>query len=161
MEQRLGPDLCVPCGDGILNIRVGAIIVKDGKALMVKSQFGDYCYSVGGRIRFGETAQQAAVREVREETGVAMTVDRLGYVNEVFFINDSPKGFGKTVYELALYFYMNVPADFAPKSDRIGDGVERFVWIEPDAPGRIYPDFLRGAITDPQPGVVQIGRAHV
>ena len=59
-----GPDMCVPCGDGILNIRVGAIIMKNGKALMVKSKFGDYCYSVGGRIRFGETAQDAVVREV-------------------------------------------------------------------------------------------------
>ena len=54
-----GPDMCVPCGDGILNIRVGAIIMKNGKALMVKSKFGDYCYSVGGRIRFGETAAEA------------------------------------------------------------------------------------------------------
>ena len=66
MDNNPGPDLCVPCGEGLLNIRVGAIIVKDGKALMVKSKFGDYCYSVGGRIKFGETAQEAVVREVFE-----------------------------------------------------------------------------------------------
>ena len=82
MEQNPGPDLCVPCGEGILNIRVGAIIVKDGKALMVKCGFADYCYSVGGRIKFGETAEQAVLREVFEETGVRMTVDRLGFVSE-------------------------------------------------------------------------------
>ena len=28
-------DMCVACDDGILNIRVGAIIMKDGKILMV------------------------------------------------------------------------------------------------------------------------------
>ena len=43
METILGPDLCVPCGDGLLNVRVGAIIIKDERALMVKSKFGDYC----------------------------------------------------------------------------------------------------------------------
>ncbi|MBR0507786.1 MAG: NUDIX domain-containing protein [Clostridia bacterium] len=149
-----GPDLCVPCGDGLLNVRVGAIIVKDGKALMVKSRFGDYCYSVGGRIRFGETAEQAVVREVFEETGATMTVDRLGYVSEVYFYNDSPKLIGKPVYELAFYFYMNAPADFAPASNHIADGEEPFVWVAPDEPVTLYPNFIREALLDPKPYVV-------
>lgn len=149
-----GPDLCVPCGEGILNVRVGAILIKDGKALMVKSKFGDYCYSVGGRIRFGETAEQAVVREVFEETGVKMTVDRLGYISEVYFMNDNPKDFGKPVYELAFYFYMNVPQDFAPVTDHIADGEERFVRVAADEPMTLYPDFVREALTDPKPYVV-------
>ena len=149
-----GPDLCVPCGDGLLNVRVGAIIVKDGKALMVKSRFGDYCYSVGGRIRFGETAEQAVVREVFEETGATMTVDRIGYVSEVYFYNDSPKLIGKPVYELAFYFYMNAPADFAPASNHIADGEEPFVWVAPDEPVTLYPNFIREALLDPKPYVV-------
>ena len=154
METILGPDLCVPCGDGLLNVRVGAIIIKDERALMVKSKFGDYCYSVGGRIRFGETAEQAVVREVFEETGVKMTVDRLGYVSEVYFYNDSPKLFGKPVYELAFYFYMNAPADFAPASNHIADGEEPFVWVAPDEPVTLYPNFIREALLDPKPYVV-------
>ena len=154
MEHQIGPDMCVPCGGGLLNIRVGAIIIKGGKALTVKSQFGDYCYSVGGRIKFGETAEQAVVREVFEETGVRMTVDRLGCVSEVYFMNDSPKAFGKPVYELALYFYMRVPEDFEPMTDHIGDGVERFRWIAADDPVTLYPDFIREAIASPKPYVV-------
>ena len=154
MEHQIGPDMCVPCGDGLLNIRVGAIILKGGKALMVKSQFGDYCYSVGGRIKFGETAEQAIVREVFEETGYSLSVDRLGYVSEVYFMNDSPKAFGKPVYELALYFYMRVPEDFEPKADHIGDGVERFQWVAADDPITLYPNFIRDAIRDPKPYVV-------
>lgn len=146
--------MCVPCGDGLLNIRVGAIIVKDGRALMVRSKFGDYCYSVGGRIKFGETAEQAVVREVFEETGALMTVDRLGYVSEVYFINDNPKEFGKPVYELAFYFYMNVPEVFTLLSDRIVDGEEQFAWVTPDDPRTLYPNFMREALTDPKPYVV-------
>lgn len=154
MEHQIGPDMCVPCGDGLLNIRVGAIIIRDGKALTVKSQFGDYCYSVGGRIQFGETAEQAVVREVFEETGVQMTVDRLGCVSEVYFINDTPAKHGKPVYELALYFYMNVPEDFKPVTDHVADGVERFRWVAPDDPITLYPNFIREAIADPKPYVV-------
>lgn len=154
MEQHPGPDMCVPCGDGLLNLRVGAIIVRNGKALMVKSKFGDYCYSVGGRIKFGETAEQAVVREVFEETGQKMTVDRLGYISEVYFCNDGTKHFGKPVYELAFYFYMNVPADFALASDHLGDGEEQFVWVAPDEPKTLYPNFMREALTDPKPYVV-------
>ena len=154
MEHQIGPDMCVPCGDGLVNIRVGAIIIKGGKALMVKSVFGDYCYSVGGRIKFGETAEQAVAREAFEETGCTLSVDRLGYVSEVYFINDSPKAFGKPVYELALYFYMNVPEDFALASDHIGDGVERFQWVAANDPVTLYPHFIREAIASPKPYVI-------
>ena len=43
----MNKDMCVACDDGILNIRVGAIIMKDGKILMVGND-RDYLYSVGG-----------------------------------------------------------------------------------------------------------------
>ena len=59
-----------------MNIRVGALIVKDGRILMVQSGH-DYLYSVGGRIKMGETAEEAIVREVLEETGVRMVAKRL------------------------------------------------------------------------------------
>ena len=48
--------MCIACGDGFLNIRSGAIIMKDGKLLMVGND-RDYLYSVGGRLKFGETAE--------------------------------------------------------------------------------------------------------
>ena len=34
----MNKDMCVPCGDGILNIRAGAIIIKNGKVLMVGNE---------------------------------------------------------------------------------------------------------------------------
>ena len=66
----MGRDMTVPCDEGLINIRVGAIILKNGRFLMVGSDRDDYLYSVGGRIQFGETSEQAVVREVEEETGV-------------------------------------------------------------------------------------------
>ena len=35
-------DMCVPCGDGIINIRVGAIILRDGRFLMVRNHLSEY-----------------------------------------------------------------------------------------------------------------------
>lgn len=70
----MNSDLCVKIEDGILNIRVGAIIMKDDKFLMVENDRFDHMYSVGGRIKFGETAEKAVVREVYEETGVKMEI---------------------------------------------------------------------------------------
>ena len=65
-------DMTAACGDGIINIRVGAIIIKDGRILMAGNSNVNHLYSVGGRLKFGETAEEAVVREVLEETGVRM-----------------------------------------------------------------------------------------
>ena len=43
---------------------------------MVGNQKDDYLYSVGGRIKFGESAEEAVVREVLEETGVRLDIPR-------------------------------------------------------------------------------------
>lgn len=75
----MNSDMTVPCDQGFINIRVGAIILKDGKFLMVGNEKSDYLYSVGGRVKFRETAEDAAVREVLEETGVKMEIERLGF----------------------------------------------------------------------------------
>ena len=50
-------DLTLPIGNGLVNIRVGAIIMKEGKLLMAGNDREDYLYTVGGRIQFGETAE--------------------------------------------------------------------------------------------------------
>lgn len=80
----MNKDMSVVCNDGIINIRSGAIIMKDRKLLMVGNN-RDYLYSVGGRLKFGETAEEAVRREVFEETGVKMEIDRLGFVHENYF----------------------------------------------------------------------------
>lgn len=148
-------DMCVPCGDGLLNLRVGAIIVKDGKLLMAGNDRSDYLYSVGGRIQFGETAEEAVMREVREETGVNLPVKRLAFVHENYFYGDAPTNRGKLIYELSFYFIMGVPDDFAPVSASFTeDGVsEHLRWVTPDTPLTIYPAFFRTKALAPPDGV--------
>ena len=144
-------DMCVACDDGILNIRVGAIIMQDRKILMVGNERADYLYSVGGRVQFGETAEEAIVREVLEETGVKMEVDRLGFVHENYFYGDAPSKQGKLVYEISLFFYMKVPHDFAPVSVSFTEdnSKEYLRWVSLDENRKMYPEFFRTELRNP------------
>ena len=152
------PDICIPCGEGIVNLRVGAIIIRDGKLLMVGNERADYLYSVGGRIKFGETTEEAVVREVLEETGVEMEVDTLGFVHENFFYGDGPTNSGKVIYELSFYFYMKVPENFSPRSKSFTEDSERefLRWVSPDTDTQIYPEFFRNILSSPRCGVQHI-----
>jgi len=61
-------------------VGVGAIIVRDGKILIVKrkSEPGKGKWSVpGGLVKLGETVGQAVIREVKEECNLDVEVDRL------------------------------------------------------------------------------------
>ena len=144
-------DMCVTCDDGILNIRVGAIIMKNGKILMVGNERSDYLYSVGGRIKFGETAEEAVVREVLEETGVKMEIDRLGFIHENYFYGNAPMNLGKLIYEISLFFYMKTPDDFTPVSDSFTeDNCEEYLrWVSLDENIKMYPTFFKTELKNP------------
>lgn len=144
-------DMCVSCDDGILNIRVGAIIMKNGKILMVGNERSDYLYSVGGRIKFGETAEEAVVREVLEETGVKMEIDRLGFIHENYFYGNAPMNLGKLIYEISLFFYMKTPDDFTPVSDSFTeDNCEEYLrWVSLDENIKMYPTFFKTELKNP------------
>ena len=151
-------DLTLPAAEGYVNLRVGAIIIKDGKLLMVGSRDFDYYYSVGGRIQFGESAEQAVRREVLEETGIALEIERLGFIHEDFFLCDSPSKWGKPIYEIAFYFYMKTPADFEPVSGSFTEEgcAEHLEWVPFDSPKKVYPTFFLTEAAHPTPGIRHI-----
>ncbi len=150
----MNKDMCVACDDGFLNIRAGAIIMKGGKLLMVGNS-RNYLYSVGGRIKFGETAEETVVREVFEETGIKMEIDRLGFVHEIYFYGDAPSNLNKLIYEISFFFYMKVPDTFAPVSESFTEGSseERLVWVSLDDDIKMYPEFFKTELKNPTDAV--------
>lgn len=71
-------------GKAIPTTRVSVIVISDGKILLVKHRKGSKQYWVlpGGRLEYGETFQECAVREIKEETGLDVAVDKMVFVSE-------------------------------------------------------------------------------
>lgn len=66
-------------------IRVCAAVIRDGRVLMVRHRHDglDYWTLPGGGLEPGESPENGARREVREETGLSGEVTRLAFEREV------------------------------------------------------------------------------
>ena len=65
-------------------IRVSVIVIEEGKILLVRHEKQGRTYWVlpGGGVDFGEPLEQAAVRELKEETSLDIKVDKLVFVDD-------------------------------------------------------------------------------
>lgn len=136
-------------GNDRFSYRVGAIIIEGGCVLLATNESADYYYSVGGRVHFGETAYNAVLREVKEETGVDYDVDRLAFINENFFVERCGVNKGKKFHEIALFFVMKPRGTKQIYSDSYClDGKEKFEWVPIDKLKqlRVFPIFLADRI---------------
>ena len=136
--------------EGKFNLRVGAVITDGARVLVGKESRADFYTVIGGRVKFGETAEAAVLREIREELGVSAEIDRLYSINEKFFTLD-----GIRYHELEFLFLIK-PFDISLIDDSAiqCDGADqRLVWLdstkEPDMP--VFPEHLFEAVNSPAP----------
>jgi 8-oxo-dGTP diphosphatase len=74
--------------DKATRVGVGVFIFRDNKFLMFKRRgsHGAGAWSIpGGHLEFGESFEETAVREVKEETGLAIKNIRFGAVTNDYF----------------------------------------------------------------------------
>jgi ADP-ribose pyrophosphatase YjhB (NUDIX family) len=79
------------------------IIVKDGRVLLCRHKRGGYDLP-GGGMEIDESIEQAAVREVKEETGVNAEFEKLLDARENFFFADSFRGGEIFTYHTHLFY---------------------------------------------------------
>lgn len=137
-------DLTFITKDGKFNYRVAAIIIKDNKVLMISHNGVPYYYSIGGRVKFNETSEEAVIREAFEETGVKFKIDRLGFLHENFFEEEGTKEF---YHEIDFFYYLKSDEEFEVVCDSVNEygNKEYFEWLPIDKLNeyKIYPEFFK------------------
>lgn len=98
-------DITYISGQEKFNYRVCAVIVHAGKLLAMHDERSPYYYLPGGRVRLGETAEAAVLREIEEELGVKARLLRPLWLNQGFFTEDVD---GLHYHELCVYFLVDV-----------------------------------------------------
>ena len=92
-------------------VGVGAIIVKDDKVLLVKRAkmpfAGLWCIP-GGKVKFGETLQNAAEREIYEETRLVIKAGEPLYVFETMDSNTQDIKYHYVVVDLQAEYISGV-----------------------------------------------------
>lgn len=73
-------DFRTKVGNTVFGVRATALIVKDNRLLVVEDEDG--FYTIGGAIQVDEATEDAVVREVKEELGVASKAVQLAFIVE-------------------------------------------------------------------------------
>lgn len=114
------------------NYRVCAIIIDDNKILAMHDERSPYYYLPGGRVKIGETAECAVVREIKEELGINLKIIRPLWLNQAFFNEDVDH---LNYHELCIYFLMDISeSGLLTKGDCFtlteGKHLHTFEWLE-------------------------------
>lgn len=125
-------DVSFKIGNEKFNYRVCAMMISDGKILAMHDERSPYYYLPGGRVAIGETAENAVIREVREELGVTPKIVRPVWLNQAFFTEDVDN---LHYHELCIYFLMDITdTDLLSRDENFttneGDRIHTFKWLE-------------------------------
>ena len=136
----MAEDISYTNGHQRFRYRAAAIIIEEGAICFMSSPSEDYHYSVGGAAQFGETTEEAVLREVIEETGQQYEIDRLVCFHENFFSNSNGVLRGLDCHEICLYYLMK------PKGKQfqgqIEDETVHWIPIQELENHRVFPTFI-------------------
>ena len=143
-------DITFDTSEGRFNYRVCAILLDKDRILAMHDERSPYFYLPGGRVRMGERAEDAVLREVQEELGIEAKILRPLWLSQSFFNEDVTR---LDFHELCLYFLVD-----ASQTDLLSRGetftrrerhhTHDFEWLPFDRlkDEYLYPLFLKTEI---------------
>jgi len=133
-----------------------AVVIADltGRTLLVRHAYGRHNWEIpGGGTEAGESVVETAVREAREELGVAIVIERL---TGVYW--EPGRGGDRGVHHFVFRAALDAPLPAAPPDPR---EIEEWIWASLDAPPRPISDFtllrIRDALAGEPATVATIG----
>lgn len=105
---------------------VGVFIFnQQGELLLLQSHKWPGAYVVpGGHVELGERLEEAAVREVKEETG--LDIYDLEFINFQQFIHDP------AFWKKRHFIFFDFAAKTRSTDVRLNDEAQEFMWVEPE-----------------------------
>lgn len=143
-------DITYISGDNKFNYRVCGILLHEHKILAMQDTRSPYYYLPGGRVKLGETAEEAVQRELKEELGISVKIQRPLWLNQAFFTEDVDQ---LHYHELCVYFLMDgSERSLLQKGEAFsmqeGERVHKFRWLPLESleTEYFYPLFLKKEI---------------
>lgn len=93
--------------NGTYKLRACGVIELNGKYLVDCTKINHFYSFPGGHIKFGETSEDAAIRETEEETGMKVKSKALLSITEVFLGDQKTK----MLHEIDFHYLME-PVDY-------------------------------------------------
>lgn len=145
------PMIVIDAGDIRFNYRVAGVCIQDNHVLLHQLESDAFWALPGGRPELLETSRKALLREMQEEMGLRVEIDRLLWIVEGFFSHA-----GIRFHEIGFYHLMHLPPGpgyddvRAPFTGVEGESTIAFRWFPigelESVP--LYPSFLRSAVAD-------------
>ena len=146
-------DIGMNTTDGDFSLRAAALIINNNQLLVIKHDDFDCFYTIGGGVNVNETSTDAVIREVCEETGYLLSVDRLVYIQERFYnINN------KHHHEVVFFYLMKSIGVWIENETCTDHREEKLYWLPVDElqNTNLVPEFLRTALTNIPEEIVHI-----
>lgn len=145
-------DITFRMNEGTFNFRVAAVMIHEGKLLVMQDTESPYWYLPGGRVQLQEVAEMALLRELQEELGIMPTIVRPLWMVQNFYNEDVNH---EDYHELGLYILVDVTnTDLLSRGAEFStveaDQTNTFRWVafEELRDMYLYPLFIKQAIFD-------------
>ncbi|SDO09924.1 ADP-ribose pyrophosphatase YjhB, NUDIX family [Psychrobacillus sp. OK028] len=145
-------DISFKTTEGRFNYRVAGLLVHDEKLLIMQDKGQPYYYVPGGRIRMNEKSEDAVKREIKEELGIEVNVNRMLWVNENFFKEET---FLEQFHEVCFFYLLELKDEEVLKkgSEFVVDEngkIHTYYWKSLDEINNInlYPQFLKEKMSE-------------